>query len=163
MRKFTALVLASSLAMGAVNLAHAADATTPTTGGEKPMMDHKGPRGPHHGMMMFNNLNLTAEQKQQIGEIMKSQRDKMQPPTQEQRREMHNLVASDSFDKAKAEAMIDKGMADNKTKMLSHMEAQNKIYNLLTAEQKKQYNANFEKHLTDGPMKHGKMKHSQMQ
>ncbi|CAM6605578.1 Spy/CpxP family protein refolding chaperone [Escherichia coli] len=41
--------------------------------------------------------------------------------------------------------------------MLAHMETQNKIYNILTPEQKKQFNANFEKRLTERPAAKGKM------
>ncbi|HBB3151028.1 TPA: ATP-independent periplasmic protein-refolding chaperone, partial [Escherichia coli] len=41
--------------------------------------------------------------------------------------------------------------------MLTHMETQNKIYNILTPEQKKQFNANFEKRLTERPAAKGKM------
>ncbi|MEK55591.1 ATP-independent periplasmic protein-refolding chaperone [Salmonella enterica] len=117
MRKLTALFVASTLAMGAANLAHAAETTTAAPADTKPMMQHKGKFGPHHDMM-FKNLNLTDAQKQQIRDIMKAQR---------------------------------------KANMLAHMETQNKIYNVLTPEQKKQYNANFEKRLTERPAQEGKM------
>ena len=79
MRKLTALFVASTLALGAANLAHAADTTTAA---------------------------------------MEEQR---------------------------------------KANMLAHMETQNKIYNILTPEQKKQFNANFEKRLTERPAAKGKM------
>ncbi|EOC1304597.1 ATP-independent periplasmic protein-refolding chaperone Spy [Cronobacter dublinensis] len=155
MRKLTAIFVASTLALGAANLAHAADAPAPDANG-KPMMSHKGPRGPHHDMM-FQGLNLTDAQKQQIRDIRKAQRDKFERPSQEERRAMHELIASDSFDKAKAEAQIDKMEAQHKARMLAHMETQNKIYNVLTPEQKKQFNANFEKRLTERPAPEGKM------
>lgn len=45
----------------------------------------------------------------------------------------------------------------HKAGMLRHMETQNKIYNILTPEQKKQFNANFEKRLTERPAAEGKM------
>ena len=155
MKKITALFVASTLALGAANLAHAADATaTPTD--NAPMMHHKrGPAGPHE--MMFKGLNLTDAQKQQVRDIMKSQRDQMKRPSLEERRAMHDIIASDSFDKAKAEAQIDKMAEQNKARMLAHMETQNKIYNILTPEQKKQFNANFEKRLTERPAMEGKM------
>ena len=70
---------------------------------------------------------------------------------------MHDLIASDTFDKAKASAQIDKMEAQHKEMMLSRMETQNKIYNILTPEQKKQFNANFEKRLTERPAAKGKM------
>ncbi|ECI5005328.1 ATP-independent periplasmic protein-refolding chaperone [Salmonella enterica subsp. enterica] len=156
MRKLTALFVASTLAMGAANLAHAAETTTAAPADAKPMMQHKGKFGPHHDMM-FKNLNLTDAQKQQIRDIMKAQREQMKRPLLEERRAMHDIIVSDTFDKAKAEAQITKMEAQRKANMLAHMETQNKIYNVLTPEQKKQYNANFEKRLTERPAQEGKM------
>ncbi len=156
MRKLTALFVASTPAMGAANLAHAAETTTAAPADAKPMMQHKGKFGPHHDMM-FKNLNLTDAQKQQIRDIMKAQREQMKRPLLEERRAMHDIIASDTFDKAKAEAQITKMEAQRKANMLAHMETQNKIYNVLTPEQKKQYNANFEKRLTERPAQEGKM------
>ncbi len=156
MRKLTALFVASTLAMGAANLAHAAETTTAAPADAKPMMQHKGKFGPHHDMM-FKNLNLTDAQKQQIRDIMKAQREQMKRPLLEERRAMHDIIASDTFDKAKAEAQITKMEAQRKANMLAHMETQNKIYNVLTPEPKKQYNANFEKRLTERPAQEGKM------
>ncbi|ECM0924119.1 ATP-independent periplasmic protein-refolding chaperone [Salmonella enterica subsp. enterica serovar Enteritidis] len=156
MRKLAALFVASTLAMGAANLAHAAETTTAAPADAKPMMQHKGKFGPHHDMM-FKNLNLTDAQKQQIRDIIKAQREQMKRPLLEERRAMHDIIASDTFDKAKAEAQITKMEAQRKANMLAHMETQNKIYNVLTPEQKKQYNANFEKRLTERPAQEGKM------
>lgn len=156
MRKLTALFVASTLAMGAANLAHAAETTTAAPADAKPMMQHKGKFGPHHDMM-FKNLNLTDAQKQQIRDIIKAQREQMKRPLLEERRAMHDIIASDTFDKAKAEAQITKMEAQRKANMLAHMETQNIIYNVLTPEQKKQYNANFEKRLTERPAQEGKM------
>ena len=159
MRKLTALFVASTLALGATSMAFAADTATttaaPTEG--KTMMHHKGKPGMHHEMMMFKDLNLTDAQKQQVRDIMKGQRDQMKRPPLEERRAMHDIIASDSFDKAKAEAQIDKMAEQHKARMLAHMETQNKIYNILTPEQKKQFNANFEKRLTERPAPEGKM------
>ena len=159
MRKFTALFVASTLALGATSMAFAADtATTPAAPADgKMMMHHKGKPGMHHEMMMFKDLNLTDAQKQQIRDIMKSQRENMKRPSLEERRAMHDLIASDTFDKAKAEAQIDKMEAQHKAMALSRLETQNKIYNILTPEQKKQFNANFEKHLTERNAPAGKM------
>ncbi|ECJ4892294.1 ATP-independent periplasmic protein-refolding chaperone [Salmonella enterica subsp. enterica] len=156
MRTLTALFVASTLAMGAANLAHAAETTTAAPADAKPMMPHKGKFGPHHDMM-FKNLNLTDAQKQQIRDIIKAQREQMKRPLLEERRAMHDIIASDTFDKAKAEAQITKMEAQRKANILAHMETQNKIYNVLTPEQKKQYNANFEKRLTERPAQEGKM------
>ena len=157
MRKLTALFVASTLALGATSMAFAADtATTTAAPTEGKMMHHKGKPGMHHDMM-FKDLNLTDAQKQQVRDIMKSQRDQMKRPPLEERRAIHDIIASDSFDKAKAEAQVDKMAEQHKARMLAHMETQNKIYNILTPEQKKQFNANFEKRLTERPAPEGKM------
>ncbi len=157
MRKLTALFVASTLALGATSAAFAADtATTTAAPAESKMMHHKGKPGMHHDMM-FKDLNLTDAQKTQIRDIMKSQRDQMKRPSVEERRAMHDIIASDSFDKAKAQAQVDKMAEQNKARMLGHMETQNKIYNILTPEQKKQFDANFEKRLTERAGPEGKM------
>ncbi len=160
MRKLTAIFVASTLALGAANLAHAADTTSTTVAtGDNVTMHHKGPRGPHHEMM-FRNLNLTDAQRTQIRDIMQTERSKMGRHSQDDMRIMHNIIASDSFDRAKAEAEVNKMSEQHKTRMLAHMETQNKIYNILTADQKKQFNANFEKRLTDRQSHNGKMFHA---
>ncbi|MBV4366472.1 ATP-independent periplasmic protein-refolding chaperone Spy [Erwinia phyllosphaerae] len=151
MRKLTSLVVAMTLAMGAANIVHAAadNITPPPAGADKPMM-HKPPRhgGPHD---MFKGLNLTDAQKQQMRTIMKESHKEMPRPSQEERRALHSIIASDSFDHAKAEAQADKMSANGKERALSMLETQNKMYNVLTPEQKKEFNANFEKRLTEKP------------
>ncbi|MFP1483658.1 ATP-independent periplasmic protein-refolding chaperone Spy [Escherichia coli] len=122
---------------------------------QKPMMHRKGRFRSASGH--DKDLNLTDAQKQQIREIMKGQRNQMKRPPLEERRAMHDIIASDTFDKAKAEAQIAKMEEQRKANMLAHMETQNKIYNILTPEQKKQFNANFEKRLTERPAAKGKM------
>jgi len=157
MRKLTALFVASTLALGATSAAFAADtATTTAAPTESKMMHHKGKPGMHHDMM-FKDLNLTDAQKTQIRDIMKSQRDQMKRPSVDERRAMHDIISSSSFDKAKAQAQVDKMAEQNKARMLAHLETQNKIYNILTPEQKKQFDANFEKRLTERSAPEGKM------
>jgi len=144
MKKLTALFMASTLALGAVNLAHAADNMAP----DSMMMHKKGERDGGHENM-FKGLNLTDAQKQQIRTLMQEKHGQMKGSWKEDKRAMHDLVASDSFDKTKAQAQVDKMAENYKTRMLSHLEIQNKIYNILTPEQKKQFNDKFEKRLTE--------------
>ncbi len=156
MRKLTSLFLATTMALGAANIVHAAadNLTPPPAGSEKPM--HKPMR--HHGMeMMFKGLNLTDAQKAQIKTILKDGHKDMKRPSLEERRADHSIIASDTFDRAKAEAQAEKMTANAKERALQMMETQNKIYNVLTPEQKKQYNANFEKRLTEKRPHEGKM------
>ena len=157
MRKLTSVFVAASLALGAANIVHAAadTLTPPPAGADKPMM-HTPPR--HGGMHeMFKGLNLTDAQKQQMRTIMKESHKEMKRPSLEERRAVHNIIASDSFDKAKAEAQAEQMSANGKARAMSMLETQNKLYNVLTPEQKKQFNQNFEKRLTEKPQHEGKM------
>lgn len=158
MKKITALFVASTLALGAVNLAHAADTTAVADAKmDAPHKHHKGGRDGGHDNM-FKGLNLTDAQKQQIRDMKKENHDKMMKGEwQDERRAMHDLIASDHFDKAKAQAHADKMAEQHKARMMSHLEMQNKIYNILTPEQKKQFNEKFEKHMTERAQHHAKM------
>ena len=51
----------------------------------------------------------------------------------------------------------DLNLTDAQKQQIRDMETQNKIYNILTPEQKKQFNANFEKRLTERAAPEGKM------
>ncbi|QCR35886.1 ATP-independent periplasmic protein-refolding chaperone Spy [Nissabacter sp. SGAir0207] len=152
MRKFTALALASTLVFGSVSMAFAADtaATAPAaTEHSKPM--HKGGR---HGDP-FAGLNLTEQQRQQMRDLMSTERQ--QHPRDEMKahfESMHKLVAADSFDEAKAKAEIDSLHKAQAEQMLSHMRMENKMYNLLTPEQKKQFNENYQKRAEKMAEKH---------
>ena len=144
MRKLTALALASTLAFGSVSLAFAADTTTaaaaPAEHGK--MLQHKGPRHADP----FAGLNLTEQQRTQMRDLMKQEH--AAHPRGEGKAHMeqlHTLVASDSFDEAKAKAEIDALTKARADQMLSRMRTENKMYNLLTPEQKKQFNENHQK------------------
>jgi Spy/CpxP family protein refolding chaperone len=142
MRKLTALFVASTLALGSASMAFAADTSAaPTTTEATPMnmkmMHHKG--GP------FAGLNLTEQQRQQMRDIMKESHQKRGEGTKEERQALHSMVASDSFDEAKAKTQIDAISKAQSEHMLERAKAENKMYNLLTPEQKKQYNENYQK------------------
>ncbi|MFG0427173.1 ATP-independent periplasmic protein-refolding chaperone Spy [Serratia liquefaciens] len=144
MRKLTALFVASTLALGSASMAFAADTTAaPATTDATPMkmMHHKGEGkgGP------FAGLNLTEQQRQQMRDIMKESHQKRGAGMKEERQALHSLVASDSFDEAKAKAQIDAISKTQSEHMLERAKAENKMYNLLTPEQKKQYNENYQK------------------
>ncbi|ANS45318.1 ATP-independent periplasmic protein-refolding chaperone Spy [Serratia inhibens] len=144
MRKLTALFVASTLALGSASMAFAADTTAaPATADAAPMkmMHHKGEGkgGP------FAGLNLTEQQRQQMRDIMKESHQNRGAGVKEERQALHNLVASDSFDEAKVKSQIDTISKAQSEHMLERAKAENKMYNLLTPEQKKQYNENYQK------------------
>lgn len=157
MHKLTSIAVAATLVLGAAHIVHAAaDNLTPPPAGAGKTMMHKPPRhgGPHE---MFRGLNLTEAQQQQMRTIMEASRKEMKRPPLEERRNLHGIIAADSFDRAKAEAQAEQMSADGKQRALTMLETQNKMYNVLTAEQKKQFNQNFEKRLATKAQHEDKM------
>jgi Spy/CpxP family protein refolding chaperone len=141
MRKLTALFVASALALGSASAAFAADTVAAPATGTAPVkiVHHNGKGGP------FAGLNLTEQQRQQMREIMKESHQNRGPVAKDERQALHNLVASDSFDEAKARAQIEAIGKAKSERILERAKAENKMYNLLTPEQKKQFNENHQK------------------
>lgn len=147
MRKLTAMIVASTLALSSASFAFAAE-TTATPAPDAPaathgkMLHHKGPQH----MNPFAGLNLTEQQKTQMKDIMKDSGARPDRAAMKaQMDQMHNLVASDSFDEAKVKSQIDTITKAQSDRMLDRARAENKMYNLLTPEQKKQFNENYQK------------------
>ncbi len=140
MRKLTALVMATTLVLGSVQLASAAD--TAATAPAKGEMRHQ----PNHGPMMehmFKDLKLTEQQRQKMHDIARDSMKNMKHPSADQRQQMHDVIAADSFDSAKAQTLVDAMAQEQNQRMLANLEMQNKMYNVLTAEQKAQFNKEF--------------------
>lgn len=167
MRKLTALMLASSLALGA-SMANAAETTaTPTApaapvatkaDGAPMMMHHQmGKQGPRHGGM-FEGLKLTDQQREQMKTIAKEFRSEHKKPMMgDHFKDMHKLVASDKFDESTARAQIEANSKERNDMMLERMKMENKMYNVLTPEQKKEFNQNFEKRIEKMEQRHAAM------
>ncbi|KID01404.1 LTXXQ motif protein family protein [Hafnia alvei] len=167
MRKLTALMLASSLALGA-SMANAAETTaTPTApaapvatkaDGAPMMMHHQmGKQGPRHGGM-FEGLKLTDQQREQMKTIAKEFRSEHKKPMMRDHfKDMHKLVASDKFDESAARAQIEANSKERNDMMLERMKMENKMYNVLTPEQKKEFNQNFEKRIEKMEQRHAAM------
>ncbi|ARD38359.1 ATP-independent periplasmic protein-refolding chaperone [Edwardsiella ictaluri] len=171
MRKMTALLLASTLALG-VGAANAADSTAAQAqngtgnGNGMGMMHHQNQmmqkKGARHDGGMLAGIQLTPEQRQQIRDIRLQFRSAHpMHHNVDHFKQLHQLVASDKFDEAAARAQIE---ANNKTRndaALARMKMENQIYNLLTPEQKTQVNQNFEKRVQLMLDRQGKMNQSQ--
>ncbi|MCC3718000.1 ATP-independent periplasmic protein-refolding chaperone Spy [Rouxiella badensis] len=145
MRKLTAMVVASTLALSSASFAFAAE-TTPATGApaqtQGAMEHHKGPR--HYNP--FAGLNLTEQQRTQMKALWKESGPRHdRGDMKKQMDTLHGLVASDTFDQAKVKAEIDKISQEQSARMLERATMENKMYNLLTPAQKKQFNENYQK------------------
>ncbi|WON77157.1 ATP-independent periplasmic protein-refolding chaperone Spy [Serratia sp. UGAL515B_01] len=149
MRKLTALFAVSALALGSASAVFAADTTTlseaaPSATSVKnaapvKMMHHKG----QDKEGLFSGLNLTEQQRQQMRDIMKESRKNRGAEVRDEHRALHSMVASDNFDEAKAKVQIEVIGKAQSERMLERAKTENKMYNLLTPEQKKQYNENY--------------------
>ncbi|KYP87733.1 hypothetical protein WB67_08505 [bacteria symbiont BFo2 of Frankliniella occidentalis] len=143
MRKVTSLLLVSSLLMGSASMVYAETAPLSATPTEHPHMK-KRPHGAPE-MMLMKGIVLTDAQKQQIHGILDQGRKNMTPPSKADRQAAFDLITAEKFDGSKAQTLVDSHAAQDKQRMLNRLETDNKIYNLLTADQKKQYQANYEK------------------
>ncbi|URL81003.1 hypothetical protein EZJ07_23405 (plasmid) [Klebsiella pneumoniae] len=73
----------------------------------------------------------------------------MKRPSLEERRAMHDLIATTPSIRRRRKRRSIRWKRSIKRWRCPAWKTQNKIYNILTPEQKKQFNANFEKHLTE--------------
>lgn len=134
MRKVTTLVIASMLAFGST-AAFAAD-TVATAGNwchdfDGKMM--KGGRGHHN---MFEGLNLTEQQRQQMRDLMRQHRGTKTAMPVADREAMHSLITADKFDEAAVRSQAEKMSKQQVERQVEMAKVRNQMYNLLTPEQK---------------------------
>lgn len=118
-------------------------ATNPsaTEAAPQPMIRHGGPSKGG----LFAGLRLTEEQREEMRDIMTASHQNGSKWAKEERNTLHELVASDNFDDATVKTQIETLNKARSERMLERVRADNKIYNLLTLEQKKRYNENYQK------------------
>lgn len=106
---------------------------------ERGMKDHGKPGGP------FADLNLTAEQKDKIGQILKEDRDERMKGFKkagEVNRELHDLSWSDDYSDDKVKAIVDKYHDEMYDAAIQRAKSDNAIYQVLTPEQREQFKKN---------------------
>ncbi|MEN3259805.1 ATP-independent periplasmic protein-refolding chaperone Spy [Sodalis endosymbiont of Spalangia cameroni] len=143
MRKLTAFALATSLMLGTVQLASAADTAAAPAAPESAKMHHH----PKHGPMMeqmFKDLNLTTAQREQMRDIARDSMKNMKKPSADEHKQLHDVIAADNFDSSKAQALVTSMSQAQNERMLARLEMQNKMYNVLTPAQKQEFNNKFE-------------------
>ncbi|ABP42174.1 stress adaptor protein CpxP [Yersinia pestis subsp. microtus bv. Caucasica] len=139
MRKVTTLVMASMFVLGS-SAAFAADNTKVTEGyhGDgKMMMNKKGDRGHHN---MFDGINLTEQQRQQMRDLMRQSHQSQPRLDLEDREAMHKLITADKFDEAAVSAQAEKMSQNQIERHVEMAKVRNQMYNLLTPEQKEALN-----------------------
>lgn len=142
MRKLTAFALATTMMLGTVQLASAAD-----TAAESAKMHHH----PKHGPMMdqmFKGLDLTTAQREQMRDIARDAMKNMKKPSADEHKQLHDVIAADNFDSSKAQTLVTSMTQAQNERMLARLEMQNKMYNVLTPTQKQEFNKKFEERQT---------------
>ncbi|CAI0798023.1 Periplasmic protein CpxP precursor [Serratia entomophila] len=131
MRKVTALVMASMLAIGST-AAFAADTTSETaqTPGNDAMTRTPGQ---HH---MFDGVSLTEQQRQQMRDLMRQARHDLPGVTVAEMEAMHKLVTADKFDETAVYDQAEKMAQQQVKRQVEMARVRNQMYNLLTPQQK---------------------------
>lgn len=91
---------------------------------------------------MQKNLNLTSDQQAKMKAIHDSGKDAMQANWKQMkaiRDQIKKLVASDSLDQGQLDSLIQQKTTLMATMMKARITMQNQMYNVLTADQKKQF------------------------
>ncbi|HGM7031201.1 TPA: cell-envelope stress modulator CpxP [Serratia liquefaciens] len=128
MRKVTALVMASMLAIGST-AAFAADTTSetaPTPGNDATTRTP----GQHH---MFDGVSLTEQQRQQMRDLTRHDLPGVNVAEMEA---MHKLVTADKFDEAAVYAQAEQMAQQQVKRQVEMARVRNQMYNLLTPQQK---------------------------
>ncbi|SKC11074.1 protein CpxP [Kosakonia radicincitans] len=128
MRIVTAAVMASTLALSTVS--RAADVETgdnwhPTEGfAQRSVQSH-----------MFDGINLTEHQRQQMRDLMRQARHDQPPVNVSEMETMHRLVIAEKFDENAVRAQAEKMAQEQVARQVEMARVRNQMYNLLTPEQ----------------------------
>lgn len=159
MKTITSLVLATTLSLGGLSYATAANQDG-MQNGQKNAQDcvmvkqdgkgkhqggkHKGKNKGQNKQMEFAKLNLTDQQKAEMKTIMSAQKgekkgQKTDAERLAQRAEMQALMNTEVFDEAKAKSIIDAQEIKKSERKLAMLKAKHEMYQLLTDEQKAEF------------------------
>ena len=128
MRKVTAAVMASTLALSAFS--QAAEVVTgdnwhPTEGfAQRSSQSH-----------MFDGIHLTEHQRQQMRDLMQQARHDKPPVNVSEMETMHRLVTAENFDENAVRAQAEKMANEQIARQVEMAKVRNQMYRLLTPEQ----------------------------
>ena len=153
LKPLTSLALFVGLIVGANSAAYAADTAVQPKDAQHSEMK----RGHMRGIGPFEQLNLTAEQKDKIADIMKDSREKNKDAFDDMiktEKDLHDLAWSDDFSEDKAKSFIDDKADQAKDFALEKVKTDNAIYKVLTPEQRTKFEE-IRKNAEKGPRGHG--------
>ncbi|MEI6896454.1 MAG: Spy/CpxP family protein refolding chaperone [Psychromonas sp.] len=145
------LILASTLSVAGASYAVAATSQDSNKDTQHCTMMKEGGHGKHHGghgkhrgdnkhkNMTFKKLDLSDQQKQQMQSIMVSSKKQMESNKLADKAKMQALMQAPTFNEVTAKALIEKKQSDRAARKLSTLKIHHQMYQLLTDEQKKEY------------------------
>ncbi|MEZ3501062.1 cell-envelope stress modulator CpxP [Pantoea sp. KPR_PJ] len=146
MRTVTAVVLASAMVL---NHASAGEADTTT-------IDDMHHGGLTTGSMtqnpqshMFDGIELTEEQRQQMRDLMQQARHKRAPVSVEDIENMHGMITADKFNEAAIRAQAEKIAQAQIEQHVEMARIRNQMYHLLTPAQQATLQKNYERRLSE--------------
>lgn len=155
MNKLTVIALAASLALGAGSAwAQQSDDDTPPCWQDGGMMMGYGYH--HHNMMwrdghgprhwwMFSGLNLSDAQRQQMRDIVRQYAgENDRAAWGEDFKQQQQIITGDKFDDNAVRSQLDAANVRHNKQILQRLKMEHQMYNVLTPEQKKAFNANAE-------------------
>ncbi|ALB64559.1 P pilus assembly/Cpx signaling pathway,periplasmic inhibitor/zinc-resistance associated protein [Cronobacter condimenti 1330] len=130
MRKVTAAVMASTLAVGALT-SQAAQVPTDESWHPAEMLTQRSGVQSH----MFDGINLTEHQRQQMRDLMQRARHEQPPVNVSEMETMHRLVTAENFDENAVRAQAEKMAQEQVARQVEMAKVRNQMYRLLTPEQ----------------------------
>ena len=84
---------------------------------------------------MFDGINLTEQQRQQMRDLMQRARHDSPPVNVSEMETMHNLVPADNFDETAVRVQAEKMAQEQVTRQVEMAKVRNQMYRLLSPEQ----------------------------
>lgn len=144
MSKVAALVTASILTLSSsVVLADTANVTPVAPSAQDTNMLDK----PQERNTMFDGVNLTEQQRQQMRDLMHQARKDLPHINVEQMETMHRLVTAENFDQKAVRAQAEVMAQEQVDRQVEMARIRNQMFNLLTPEQKNVLNQKHEQRM----------------
>jgi len=144
MSKVAALVTASILTLSSgVVLADTANVTPVAPSAQDTNMLDK----PQERNTMFDGVNLTEQQRQQMRDLMHQARKDLPHINVDQMETMHRLVTAENFDQKAVRAQAEVMAQEQVDRQVEMARIRNQMFNLLTPEQKNVLNQKHEQRM----------------
>ncbi|MGY6031730.1 cell-envelope stress modulator CpxP [Phytobacter sp. AG2a] len=141
MRIVTAAVMASTLALSTVG-----QAAEVVTGDNWHPTDGIAQRnGQNH---MFDGINLTEHQRQQLRDLMQQARHDQPPVNVSEVEAMHRLITAENFDETAVRNQAEKMAQEQIARQVEMAKVRNQMYHLLTPEQQAVLNQKHQQRMT---------------